>query len=197
MKFNFKDFLSRSTDNVDDLAIFKIVGHLPCLSESGPWIAGGAIRRTLLGEALSSDVDVFFASPDQMNTFIAELGGGKVSESEHNTTFLVMVGDETMPIQCIHFAFYDSAESLLDSFDFTITQFATDGASLWCGEFSLWDLACKRLALHKLTFGTSTLRRVIKYTRQGFTACSGVLADILEKTIEAPGTVHRKVQYID
>ena len=61
-----------------------------------------------------------------------------------------------------------------DRFDYTICQFAVDtNGMLWCGDHSLWDLARKRLAVHRITFPVSSLRRLLKYTSKGFYACSG------------------------
>lgn len=45
-------------------------------------------------------------------------------------------------------------ESLVDTFDFTITQ-PYDGEKLYTGEIhSLWDLSRNKLALHMQTRGT-------------------------------------------
>ncbi|MNV76271.1 hypothetical protein D3C71_1696100 [compost metagenome] len=93
--------------------------------------------------------------------------------------------------------YYDSAETLLDSFDFTITQLAYDGTDLIFGKYTLWDLTRKRLALHKLTYGVATTRRLIKYTNQGFTACAGVLQSILEAVVANPDVIQSDVKYVD
>jgi len=37
----------------------------------------------------------------------------------------------------------------------------------------------------------------MKYARQGFTICSGALADILQRTIEDPGTVNANIVSLD
>ena len=199
MEYSLADFIGRFTDT-ERVELFEALNALPPLSAGGPWIAGGAVRRSLMGETLASDIDVFFASRKQLHSFKEEIlkrGGRLVSENELNTTFELELLGRKVPVQCVHVALFPTATAVIDSFDFTITQFATDGRSLWCGEYSLWDLARKRLALHRLTFGVSTLRRTIKYANQGFTACAGVLADILERTVADPSTIHRDIKYID
>lgn len=194
-------FLSRFIDEADECELLQIVADLPAVAPGGPWIAGGAIRRTLLQDKLESDFDFFFRSPEQKAEFVETLtedhGAWLISEREHAATYGVKFDQRTLIVQAITMAYYESPEAVIDSFDFTITQFAYDGTDLICGEFSLWDLSRKRLALHKLTYGVSTVRRLIKYTKQGFTACSGVLAAILGEVVDHPEVIHREVQYVD
>lgn len=198
-RYNLKDFLGRFVDTPDTADLFKYMEALPAPAAGGPWIAGGAIRRTLLDDPLSSDVDYFFRDEEQRKAFDAAMleKGWKISESPHATTYGIKVDHNTAIVQAISIGYYPTLADVLDSFDFTITQFGWDGTDLVCGPFSLWDLARKRLALHRLTYGVSTVRRLIKYTRQGFTACSGVLASILEETVANPQTISREVTYVD
>lgn len=201
-RFNFKEFLGRFINGVDECPLFELLKGLPDVSTSGPWVAGGAVRRTLLQEPLSSDIDYFFRDEEQKAAFCLTMltrGARMISEKDHATTFSIQIEGKgpNIIVQAITLAYYQNLEAVLDSFDFTITQFGYDGADLVCGDFSLWDLARKRLALHKLTFGVSTVRRLIKYTKQGFTACSGVLAAILESTVADPQTIHRDTEYVD
>jgi hypothetical protein len=86
---------------------------------------------------------------------------------------------------------------VIDSFDFTICQFAFDGASIYMGDWSLYDLARKRLVPHRVTYGVSTIRRIIKYCNQGYTVCSGGLAQILGEVAKNPAIINAETQYID
>jgi len=199
-RYGFAEFLGRFIDASDEIPILTYMDGLPAVSATGPWIAGGAIRRTLLQEPLASDVDYFFREEAQASAFGAdmELRGAKIVGSrEQVTTWSIEIDEKKVIVQGITLGYYPTLEDVLDSFDFTITQFGYDGTDLVCGRFSLWDLARKRLALHKLTFGVSTVRRLIKYTRQGFTACGGVLASILEETVAHPETIQREMTYVD
>lgn len=186
------EFLARSSDDkFDDLALVKVLAGLPPLGIAGPWLAGGALRRTILGDDPDSDFDFFFKNAEQLAEFGADLerrGFYKVRESEHHIEYRGNIGGTGMPrdIQCIRFAFYANASEVVDSFDFTICQFAFDGTKLTCGEFSLWDLGRKRLAVHKLTYPVSSMRRMLKYARQGFRACNGAIATILRETANNP-----------
>lgn len=212
-RFNFKDFLQRFIDEPDKSQFMVLTGGLPLVSVDGPWICGGALRRTLIGQKLDADIDYFFKNKEQLDTFCSEMEYMNFVESNRTDNCITFIGrpvigedtfndreiesKEQIKVQAIIIGYYDSIEDVIDSFDFTITQFGYDGKDLVCGEFSLWDLARRRLAIHKLTYGVSTLRRLIKYSRQGFTACGGVLADMLQKTLENPSTASSEVMYVD
>jgi hypothetical protein len=199
-KYNLIDFLRRYNNDVTEMEFFKILKHLPELAEKGPWLAGGAVRRLLIGDPLTSDFDFFFHDETQLNEFAKALkdkGAKETAKTEHQITYSLTIEDKPRIIQLIKIGYYISPNEVLDSFDFTISQFLYDGTNLYCGTHSLWDLARRRLALHKLTFGVATMRRLIKYTKQGFTACAGVMQSILEAVVNDPKTINSDVQYLD
>lgn len=49
-----------------ETALHKALLRLPSIGLRGPWVAGGAVRRTLTGEPLSTDID--FSSATNSNT---------------------------------------------------------------------------------------------------------------------------------
>jgi hypothetical protein len=193
---DIREFLARSTDReFDNTTVAKVLAGLPSLSPAGPWIAGGALRRTLLQQEPDSDFDFFFKDAEQLAAFTAaldRLGMEKVRETDHHVHYRGRVGDSALPIdvQCIRFAFYADAAAVIDSFDFTICQFAFDGVTLTTGAYSLWDLGRKRLAVHKVTFPVSSMRRVLKYATQGFKACNGCLSTLAARHRRQPGFEH-------
>jgi len=198
-KYNFLEFIGRFTDNPEELEFLKLMEVLPIPNENR-WIAGGAIRRTLIKMNLDSDVDYFFRNEESFKEFTQEIelmGGVCTASNEHQKTFALTVNKKGILVQAIKIQFYDSIEDTLDSFDFTITQFGYDGENLFCGEYSLWDLSRRKLALHKLTYGVSTVRRMIKYTKQGFTACNGALIAILETIANNPELIEADIKYVD
>ncbi len=193
-EYGLTDFLERSSDSP---LLLKKLKEWPKVGVGGPWIAGGALRRSLVGGPLNTDVDYFFADESQRKSFedsLPALGWKPVRRSESVSTW---TKDDEPKLQCVAIAYYSGPESVIDSFDFSICQFVTDGIRLWCGEHSLWDLARKRLVLHKLTYGVATMRRLLKYMAQGFTACGGVMADILEAASDDPSVIHRETMYVD
>lgn len=204
VKFDLAEFLARSTDKpFDETELAKVLLSLPTLSPSGPWLAGGALRRTLQGKEPESDFDFFFRDADQLAGFVAKLEAGgmeKIRETQHHVHYRGRLGDSGMPrdVQCIRFAFYNSAQAVIDSFDYTICMLAFDGSELILGDFTLWDLGRKRLAIHKITYPVATMRRMLKYATQGFTACKGCLSAILKATVENPALQEQlSIEYVD
>ena len=203
---DFETFLLRQEDKgLAGTELGAALDRLPSVSRHGPWLAGDAIRRTILGQELSkSDFDFFFRDAEQMEAFCEDLRDlceevVLMSENDKNRTFLVksIEGKPTLKVQAIFVKYYSDPEELLESFDFTLCQLVYDGYNLLCGDYALWDIGRKRLIPHKITFGVSSLRRMIKYTKQGFAVCSGGLADILNQVVATPDVINSEVKYID
>lgn len=204
IKFDIEEFLGRSTDKpFAETTLAAILAGLPALSGSGPWIAGGALRRTVLGKEPDSDFDFFFKDADQLGQFTAALeakGFLKIRETEHHVHYRGRVGDSALDrdVQCIRFAFYDRAEAVINSFDYTICMLAFDGKDITLGDYTMWDLGRMRLAINKISYPVATMRRMLKYTKQGFSACSSCLSSILTATADDP-TLRQQlnIQYVD
>lgn len=196
LRFDFREFCERSGCDTDDL--FRVIDKLP----RGAWCAGGAIRRTLAKHALDSDYDFFFKSVDAMNEWEAALPKTLtlIRETDHHKHWRgILEGSElSVDIQAIKFRYYDTAESVIDSFDYTITQFALDGDALVTTPYALWDLGRKKLAIHKVTYPVATMRRLLKYSNQGFTACAGCMATLLRETASNPDALAQlDIEYVD
>lgn len=196
------DFLSRQLATPFDDHWLPIA--IKYLNVSG-WLAGGAIRHALSGGTLTdeTDFDYFFSSEGGYNQAVerAEAKGWTLSKTTPNhSEYLVTNPDAPLPyrVQLIKAVYAASCTDLIDRFDYTICQFAvdTDGI-LWCGDHSLWDLARKRLAVHRITFPVSSLRRLLKYTSKGFYACSGCLAAVAEGIVSLGWTRAQGVFYVD
>ncbi|MFG1389057.1 hypothetical protein [Xanthobacter versatilis] len=199
--YELRDFLARSTDqSFDDTTLAHVLAALPPLSATGPWLAGGSLRRSLLRQEPDSDFDLFFRDADQLEDFrngVEAAGLVKVRETVHHVHYRGRVGGSIeRDVQLIRFAFYGNAAAVIDSFDFTICQIAYDGEKLFVGEHTLWDLARKRLAVNKITFPVSSTRRMLKYAAQGFTACNGCLSALLRSTIDNP-ELRMDIAYVD
>lgn len=176
-------------------------------SHANCFIAGGAIRRVFLGEkGVKSDVDVFFQTQDDFNKckeyFTKPCNKAYFSlnkDGENNTSFKYKnsEGVET-EIQLIKKIFPGGVEDLFDNFDFTICQFALCASNLdvlYYTEEALYDTLNKRLVINKITYPIASLRRIIKYSKQGFYACQGMLQKFLEVTREVD--LSKNVEYID
>lgn len=135
------------------------------------FIAGGAIRDSILLEK-RTDIDIFGATKEKLDAFIeANLKDAKeVYTSDRMRTFI----KDGNKIQVIYI-YYASIAAALDSFDFTLCQFAYDGKDVYCNPQSLLDIFRKKIVIHKLNkeFAIDSLRRVQKYIKKGYTICNG------------------------
>lgn len=189
--YNFKDFLLRQT-TLQEVELFKLFSDkiLPIPEKDKFWIAGGAIRRTITNQPLETDVDYFFkrdALDYDFKGHLLDMLGKSVEilrQTDINTTYKVnYLNNENqrkeIKIQEIFVNGYDSPEELLKSFDFTICQFAYDGENLYAGDYSFHDLGRKRIVINNITYPVSSMRRLIKYTQQGYYACQGTMTSFL------------------
>lgn len=213
-RFRLDSFWDRyGRQEFGDTEFAKAIARLPSLSSQGPWVAGGSVRRLISRLPQDSDFDFFFRDEAQFDAFCEEmqkLGAIRENESDFNVTFALPKskakpveddvfegGGPELKVQAIRIAFFETLDAVLDSFDFSICQCGYDGSDLVFGPWALFDIANKRLVPGKLTYGTSSLRRLIKYARQGFTICGGGLADMLEQVAERPEIIQREVEYVD
>lgn len=193
---NFQDFCDRSGCSTDDvMRVYEALG-------GGSWMAGGAIRRTLIGQALDSDFDFFFKSAKALADWESGLPSGLklVRETEHHKHWRGTIAGSDLPIdvQAIRFRFYENAEQVIDSFDYTVTMFVLDGDEMVTTPYALWDLGRRKLAVHKISYPVATMRRLLKYTKQGFTACAGCLQSILKETASSPEAMSQlDIEYVD
>lgn len=168
------------------------------------WIAGGALRRILLNVKEISDYDFFFTHDSLLVAWeyalVKDFGWIKNRETDHHVEYIKTIDNKEYKIQAIKM-YYGDVETLFDSFDFTICQFAVSAQNfnqlLYTPEGMIDNLR-KRLVINKITYVHSTLRRVLKYSNQGYYACSGCLNMILLKAIEdSEAVLNKNFFYID
>jgi hypothetical protein len=166
---------------VEDLTLTKINTNnlkipFPKFEYCGCWIAGGCIRSSILNEQWS-DIDVF-GPTDMLDEFVKTnlLNAKQVHKSKLMSTYKL----EGNKIQVIYRE-YDSMPECLNSFDYTITQFAFDGSHLWCNPDALIHLFERRLVVHRIhpEFAIDSLRRMQKYIKKGFSICDGGITDLV------------------
>ena len=197
----------------EETEFYKALDRLPAISADGPWVAGGSVRRLISRLPQDSDFDFFFRDQAQFDAFAGDMkkrGASISNENDFNITFTLPAvkakpiddgvfspaGPE-LKVQAIRMAFHDSLSAVLDSFDFSLCQCGYDGSNLLFGDWALFDIASKRLVPGRIRYGTSSLRRIIKYTRQGFSICSGGLAHMLEQIAADPSIIQAEVEYVD
>jgi hypothetical protein len=131
------------------------------------WVAGGVLRDYFSGKPLKSDCDLFFPNLAEFNkakTYLISKGAKIVWESENGMK--VTYKGNTFDLIKI---FLPNPMATIGRFDFTISMFATDGNDIYYGNNSIKDLQDRKLVINTIVNPLSTLKRVLKHYRMGFT----------------------------
>ena len=150
---------------------------LLCLVSPG-WIAGGAIRDHFASQQIESDIDVFFKSQQDYQATIDKLADSRMVQQKYIHKELSCFAWRGVDVQLIGTHFFEGPKETAESFDFTVCCCALDATDIYMHEHFMEDLAARRLAVNKLPFPLSTLERLQKYSKKGFTACNGTLLEI-------------------
>ena len=164
-----------------------ILEILPKCTTNGPWVAGGALLRTYTEKPLDSDIDVFFQSQEQMTQFVSQIvlnaytgleedmnsshyttKDNIVSEWQWHTTITINYMQRDWKIQCVSFIYFKDVGELFDSFDFDVCMLAYDGESVHVSESTMDAINNKKIVLKKINYPSVTLKRLVKYMRQGY-----------------------------
>jgi hypothetical protein len=131
------------------------------------WIAGGVLRDYFTEKPLKSDCDIFFPNItefDKAKNYLQSKGAKTIWESGNgmkvthkgNTYDLVKI-------------FAKNPMDTIARFDFTISMLATDGNDLYYGNNTLKDLQDRKLVINTIVNPLSTLKRVLKHYKKGYT----------------------------
>jgi len=192
-KDTLRDFCKEWFDiDFETTELFRILQRLELSGKlrGGVYLAGGAIRRMLIGQPQDSDLDFFFADKESENSLRDHLNSlTSVSVLCERTGDFVetytILDPETIAckvkIQLIFGEHYRTPEDLIDSFDFTICQFVTDLDWIKYESVSVADLKARQLEPCGITRAVSSLKRLIKYHQQGFTMSNAAIKRFLEQ----------------
>ena len=153
-------------------------GKKPTVSLVDGWIAGGAVRAYFNGEK-TSDIDIFSTSQEKMLENIKSINtsnSDKIYETKTNITFNI----NGKVIQFMKL-YHPNLESLFDSFDFTLCQFAMDkDGNIFSTVESVTSVLRGHLSVHKIQegFQLDSLRRAFKYYDKGYRPCLGSISDM-------------------
>jgi hypothetical protein len=131
------------------------------------WIAGGALRDYFLSKPLKSDCDIFFPNLSEFNKakdYFMSKGAKIIWESENGMK--ITYKGKTFDLIKI---FNSSPIATISRFDFTISMLATDGKDVFMGDKTLKDLQDRKLVINTIVNPLSTLKRVLKHYKKGFT----------------------------
>lgn len=145
----------------------EVVKHLN-LEKFNAVIAGGAALSWYQKQSVDTkDIDVWFRKQKDhklMTEYLRE--STKVFSSNNADTYKIEMGDKEYRVQLIHNSPFESPVDLVNTFDITVSQIATDGYTWWYSDQFLADLKNKRLRITKSHNGS--LKRLIKYWSYGF-----------------------------
>jgi hypothetical protein len=146
-----------------------------CCWETGPWVAGGSVRKVWSGNPWKAqDVDFFFRDPEQYEYFDDILPAldqniKTYHNSQNAVTYLVQLrSGEEVKIQAIRKQFYPTIQAVLDDFDFNLAQFASDGIKMITTDAALDDIKNNRIRLNPQSTKKTNPLRVLKYAAYGF-----------------------------
>lgn len=187
-QYNLADWAKRYGQ--EDHKLLELCHTLP----DGCWIAGGAVRDFIQGNPIRKDVDYFFRDEKAFQVLMGAIPNGDKNHQKHVTSW---VDENGLKHQAIRLQWYLGPLGVIDTFDFTICQCVTDGLTLWVGPYTLYDIARKRLQVHRITYANASLRRAWKYMSYGFTACDGTITSMLDEIAAKPETRTTEVMYVD
>lgn len=166
------------------IAIASILPH-------GVICAGGYARSLICGGPAGDDIDLFFKSAEALQQCIDVITSEQnkiesplygYSDVDIVTLNKLKYGDGTKELmtidikskygdptlQLVKSFYFDSPEHVIDSFDFTVCQFAFDRDNIYFNPISLLDYHQKRLIIHKFNTPKQMLKRITKYSLKGY-----------------------------
>lgn len=180
--YNFKQLLEENgINNPLDSDLYHITDCLESIgvkiSPEGPWIAGGSVMKTFMGQPLDTDIDVFFKDAPQYEHHVKIMDNNAIvsKETTFSKTYDFIIEHNGVvsrrTIQLINFVYRNKASEIIDTFDLSVCQIAFDGERIVVVDGVLDDIKNKRVKLHvdNLTQPGSTLKRIVKYAGRGFT----------------------------
>ncbi len=142
------------------------------------WIAGGALRDYFMAVKITTDYDLFFPNEieyEKAKTFFKAKEAEVKWESDNGMK--VKYNKRTFDLVKKYF---ESPQSTIDAFDFTVSMFAVDNEKVYFGESTFIDLAKRQLMINKITYPASTMSRAFRYYKKGFTMCQGEMKKMVE-----------------
>lgn len=203
IRFNLREFCGH-TDFVESFE--SVANSFITHMDKEVFLAGGAVRRVVSNNSsLDSDFDFFFVSEKAHADFVQSLkdidNAKVVRETKNSSTFKVCVNCARARIEAevntVPIRFFESVEKCIESFDFTACMFGYDGENVITTPQALWDLGRRRRRVNKITYPVASLRRLIKYTKQGFYACDGAIKELLMQSNTEEALRNFEVTYVD
>jgi len=197
--YNFKQLLEQNgITNPLDSELYYITDCLEAvdivINPKGPWIAGGSVLRTFLGQPLDTDIDIFFANAVQFNACNEKMKEHAIltKDTSFSQTYDFIIEhkgqDIRKTIQLVNFVYKDKASEIIDTFDISVCQIAFDGERVVMCDNVIDDVKNKHITLNvnNIQQPGSTLKRIVKYVSRGYSVDCKELDAFSNKFI--PGT---------
>lgn len=142
------------------------------------WVAGGAVRDFFSIGRCTTDVDIYFPSTpyyEQAQKIMDDSEECKEIYRDDKTTIYRYKKNK---VQLVGNHFFDTPQATIEAFDFTVCCAAVDRERLYHHETFFIDLAGRKLVINRIRYPLSTLQRLQKYIKKGFTICNGGLMAI-------------------
>lgn len=179
--YNFKEILEQNgIKNPLDSELYYVCYCLEsigiAINPKGPWIAGGAVMKTYMGEPLTTDIDIFFSCQSHFEDAVEKMNKNAilVKDSVFSKTYDFTIEhkgiESKKTVQLIQFVFKDKASEIIDTFDLSVCQIAFDGKRVVTCDGVLDDIKNKRIRVNvnKISQPGSTLKRFVKYASRGY-----------------------------
>lgn len=161
-------------------------------------LAGGSLRSYLNSEPVD-DYDLFLFDSDKFDivkNYLVKYGFRIKFECPEKK--LLTLKHRNIKIQIISGLQVNNVENLLDSFDITVCQLATDGLYLFVyNKQVLKDLKNKHINFHKLQYPAATLGRILKYNKKGYILTPDAKIKFIDMIKNNQSEINGSLVYID
>lgn len=144
-------------------------------------LSGGQLTYYMMHGKINyiKDIDLFFTSKeewDKADAYFRIIKNCKVQWESNNAKKFIYKG---VTIDLIKI-FFDNPENLFKAFDFTINKFAIFNNDFFYAKYAFRDLVTRELIIENLSNPITTLKRIEKYTNNGFRISSEEKSKVME-----------------
>lgn len=146
--------------------------------ENRCFVAGGALRDYYQFGHVKSDIDLYAYNKIDVDWCIKKIQNLGFYFIFANDKVITMRSNDGHIFQLIKQFTYKELADAVYSFDFTVCSAAVDDKGVVYHPRFFLDLCRHRLVINSLPYPLSTLGRLRKYFKKGFTICNGGLLEI-------------------
>lgn len=178
------------------------------------FVAGGCVRDYFSEAKLTSDIDVYFNSEIDFlkikdyllnQTKEAYLDGEEKKTRPKEKAIILYENEKVVKVKYknkvidLVFSLYENPQNCIDKFDFTVSCAAVDLKQVYHHPTFFIDLAKRQLMINSLPFPLSTLWRLQKYIKKGYTICRGEMLKLSQAigTVTAPNITNETTTPLD